>query len=315
MRYGRPRQAGELNQKLHRHTHQRRNRDQSVILAGDPRLGISQGSPRRRREADRGEQKSVEHQLTHRQIAERPFPEKKAGAPDTSGRGKGGKRASAASSRGNHLRFSIQLILTLISVMAQTSAPSTHSATLDDVATRADPANRVDPLTRANPVTSADPATLLFSDLDVELATTRRMLERVPDGKDDWRPHKKSRTLDELATHVAQLPGFGILMLTRDEYDGGTQPPEPKPSCCAERVETFDEVSGEFRRLVKEMTWDHAMSEWTLKFRGQVGVQCAAGAAAPERDAHPPRAPSRAARRVPAAARRSDPGQLRTLCR
>jgi hypothetical protein len=34
-----------------------------------------------------------------------------------------------------------------------------------------------------------DPATLLFSDLDVELATTRRMLERVPDGKDDWRPH------------------------------------------------------------------------------------------------------------------------------
>jgi uncharacterized damage-inducible protein DinB len=115
-----------------------------------------------------------------------------------------------------------------------------------------------------------DPATLLFSDLDVELATTRRMLERVPDGKDDWRPHRKSRTLDELATHVAQLPGFGIMMLTRDEYDGGTQPLEPKPSCCAERVEIFDEVSGEFRRLVKEMTWDNAMSQWTLKFRGQV---------------------------------------------
>jgi len=114
-----------------------------------------------------------------------------------------------------------------------------------------------------------DPATLLFSDLDVELATTRRMLERVPDGKDDWRPHKKSRTLDELATHVAQLPGFGIMMLTRDEYDGGTQPPEPKPSCCSERVEIFDEVSGEFRRLVKEMAWDQAMSPWTLKFRGQ----------------------------------------------
>jgi uncharacterized damage-inducible protein DinB len=109
----------------------------------------------------------------------------------------------------------------------------------------------------------------LFSDLDVELATTRRMLERIPDGKDDWRPHKKSRTLDELATHVAQLPGFGIMMLTRDEYDGGTAPPEPKPSCCSERVAIFDEVSGEFRRLMKEMTWDRAMSPWTLKFRGQ----------------------------------------------
>jgi len=114
-----------------------------------------------------------------------------------------------------------------------------------------------------------DPATLLFADLDTEMATTRRMLERVPDGKDDWRPHKKSRTLDELATHIAQLPGLGILMLTQDEYDGGTRSPEPKPSCCSERVEIFDDVSGEFRRLVKEMTWEQAMSPWTMKFRGQ----------------------------------------------
>ena len=153
--------------------------------------------------------------------------------------------------------------------MTETSAPSTHSATLDDVATRTNSATRTHSASSANPAISMDPATLLFSDLDTEMATTRRMLDRVPDGKDDWRPHKKSRTLDELATHVAQLPGFGIMMLTRDEYDGGTQPPEPKPSCCSERVETFDEVSGEFRRLVKEMTWDQAMSPWTLKFRGQ----------------------------------------------
>jgi uncharacterized damage-inducible protein DinB len=153
--------------------------------------------------------------------------------------------------------------------MTQSSASSTQSATRDDVATRTNSATRAHSATSANPAISMDPATLLFSDLDVELATTRRMLERVPDGKDDWRPHKKSRTLDELATHVAQLPGFGIMMLTRDEYDGGTQPPEPKPSCCSERVEIFDEVSGEFRRLVKELTWDQAMSPWTLKFRGQ----------------------------------------------
>jgi uncharacterized damage-inducible protein DinB len=132
-----------------------------------------------------------------------------------------------------------------------------HSSRFADQATTVDPAKTL------------DPATLLFSDLDVELATTRRMLERVPDGKDDWRPHKKSRTLAELATHVAQLPGFGILMLTRDEYDGGTQPPEPEPACCADRVKIFDEVSGKFRGLVKEMTWDQAMSPWTLKFRGQ----------------------------------------------
>jgi uncharacterized damage-inducible protein DinB len=141
--------------------------------------------------------------------------------------------------------------------MTQISESSTRSATLDDVATRTDPTLR------------KDPATVLFADLDTELATTRRMLERVPDGKDDWRPHKKSRTLDELATHVAQLPGFGIMMLTQDEFDGGTQPPEPKPADCAERVEIFDEVAGRFRQLVKGLTWDQALSPWTLKFRGQ----------------------------------------------
>ena len=154
--------------------------------------------------------------------------------------------------------------------MTQTSTSSTHSATLDDVATRADSSHRAHPATNADAVKTLDPAQLLFPDLDTELATTRRMLERVPDGKDDWRPHKKSRSLDDLATHIAQLPGFGIMMLTRDEYDGGTRPPEPKPGCCSERVEIFDEVSGEFQRLVKEMTWDQAMSPWTLKFRGQV---------------------------------------------
>ena len=153
--------------------------------------------------------------------------------------------------------------------MTQSSASSTQSATVDDVATRTDRATRAHPVTTGNPATTLDPAQLLFADLDTEMATTRRMLERVPDGKDDWRPHKKSRTLDELATHIAQLPGLGILMLTRDEYDGGTRPPEPKPSCCSERVEIFDEVSGEFRRLVREMTWEQAMSPWTMKFRGQ----------------------------------------------
>jgi uncharacterized damage-inducible protein DinB len=59
------------------------------------------------------------------------------------------------------------------------------------------------------------------------------------------------------------------MMLTRDEYDGGTQPTEPKPGCCSERVEIFDEVAGRFRQLVRDLTWDQALSPWTLKFRGQ----------------------------------------------
>lgn len=119
------------------------------------------------------------------------------------------------------------------------------------------------------PAPSEDPVTLLFADLEGELKTTRRFLERVPDGKNDWRPHVKSKSLGELAAHVAQLPGLGILMLTSDEFVGGTRS-EIKAANSAERVEMFDEVSGELQRLVKALTWDHAMSPWTLKFRDQV---------------------------------------------
>ena len=142
--------------------------------------------------------------------------------------------------------------------MTQPSASSTSSATPADQATRADEATR------------ADPATLLFPDLDGELKTTRRMLERVPNGKDDWSPHKKSKSLGELATHVAQLPGLGILMLTSDGHDAATQRPQPTAADSAERVKMFDEVSGELQRLLGEMTWDHAMSPWTLKFGDRV---------------------------------------------
>jgi uncharacterized damage-inducible protein DinB len=110
------------------------------------------------------------------------------------------------------------------------------------------------------------PASILFADIDGELATTRRMLERIPDGKEDWRPHPKSRSLGELATHVAQLPGFGVMMLTHDESDGA-QRPKVKVSDTAGRLKLFDEVSDELRRLLREMTWEHARSTWALRVR------------------------------------------------
>ncbi len=117
------------------------------------------------------------------------------------------------------------------------------------------------------------PAKILFPDLEGELKTTRLALERVPDGNDDWRPHQKSKTLDELATHIAQLPGLGITILTRDTYEGGSTPPQPKPANSAARLKIFDEVAGEFQRLVNELTWDRAMAPWTLTFNGHPVVK------------------------------------------
>ena len=112
---------------------------------------------------------------------------------------------------------------------------------------------------------------LLFPDLESELSTTRRMLERVPNGNNDWRPHTKSRTLGELATHLAQLPGFGILMATRNEFDGlAPRPPQPALTTSGERVRAFEEVSAQLRAILQQMTWDQANAPWKLRLGDKV---------------------------------------------
>jgi len=115
------------------------------------------------------------------------------------------------------------------------------------------------------------PIALLFPDLESELSTTRRMLARVPEGNEDWRPHSKSRTLGELATHLAQLPGFGLIMATRDEFDGlGQRPPEPRFTSSEERVRFFDELSGQLRKVLQQMTWEQARMPWKLRLGPKV---------------------------------------------
>ncbi len=59
----------------------------------------------------------------------------------------------------------------------------------------------------------------LLPEFDQEMATTRRVLERVPEGKSDWRPHPKSMPLGRLATHVAEIPSWIVNSLTKTELD------------------------------------------------------------------------------------------------
>lgn len=65
------------------------------------------------------------------------------------------------------------------------------------------------------------PIATLFADLEEELVATRRMLERFPDEHADWKPHEKSATLAQLATHVAELPQFGTAIATLPEWVAG----------------------------------------------------------------------------------------------
>jgi uncharacterized damage-inducible protein DinB len=60
---------------------------------------------------------------------------------------------------------------------------------------------------------------LFLAELGAEAPRTRRALERVPEGKDDWKPHQKSMPLGRLAMLVAQMPSWIPLIIGRDELD------------------------------------------------------------------------------------------------
>jgi uncharacterized damage-inducible protein DinB len=63
---------------------------------------------------------------------------------------------------------------------------------------------------------------LLLPELDAEIESTRKTLSRVPKDKGKFAPHPRSTPLERLAPHVAQLAGFGEIVLTTPELDFST---------------------------------------------------------------------------------------------
>lgn len=59
----------------------------------------------------------------------------------------------------------------------------------------------------------------LIPELQHEATSTKKMLEKVPADKFDWKPHDKSMSLGKLAAHVANIPNWLTLALTTDEFD------------------------------------------------------------------------------------------------
>ncbi|WP_080058894.1 DinB family protein [Spirosoma aerolatum] len=65
---------------------------------------------------------------------------------------------------------------------------------------------------------------IFLKELEQETQTTRKMLQRIPDDKYDWKPHQKSMTVRQLATHIANLPTWITMALTTDGLDFAKNP-------------------------------------------------------------------------------------------
>ena len=115
---------------------------------------------------------------------------------------------------------------------------------------------------------------LLLPEFDEEMAATRRMLERVPDGKPAWQPHQRSMTLGRLATHVAEIPLWTMRSLTLGEFDispPGAPPHQPRSlDTTAERLALFDKNVAEARRALAAAPDTEFARPWVFKRAGQV---------------------------------------------
>jgi uncharacterized damage-inducible protein DinB len=109
----------------------------------------------------------------------------------------------------------------------------------------------------------------ILPEFDDEMKKTRRILERVPDDKLDYKPHDKSMSLGRLSTHIAELPHWAVVALDQDVLD---MEPGFKPHIAtsqAELLQIFDKSAAEAREKIAAATDEHWDQIWTFKLSGK----------------------------------------------
>ena len=120
--------------------------------------------------------------------------------------------------------------------------------------------------------------TELFSgELEREGKSTRKVLERVPEGKNAWKPHERSMNLGYLAALVAQMPGWIEMMINTEELDLGApdsgrfRPLEQ--SSTKDLLAMFDANVAKAAQALGATNEEHLMKPWSFKMGGHVASQ------------------------------------------
>lgn len=113
----------------------------------------------------------------------------------------------------------------------------------------------------------------LLLEFDQESATTRKVLERIPDDKLAWKPHERSMAFGQLGTHVGTLYDWMIKTLKQDSFDvapvNGAPYRMPDFSSTAAILERFDALAKEARAALAEASDEQLLQPWSLLQGGQ----------------------------------------------
>jgi uncharacterized damage-inducible protein DinB len=104
----------------------------------------------------------------------------------------------------------------------------------------------------------------LLPEFDQEMATARRVLERLREDRYGWAPHEKSMKAGRLASHIAEMTTWGTISITQDSLDlaGGHQP--FNASSRAELLAAFDKNVADCRKAIEGASDETLMKPWSL---------------------------------------------------
>ena len=115
---------------------------------------------------------------------------------------------------------------------------------------------------------------MFMAELEREAEGTRKALERVPEGHNDWKPHPKSMPLGYLASLVATMPSWIVSMVKDDEFDmRGPAAQTFKPLEWKKREElvaALDSSIARAREALASTNDDHLMTNWKFVVGGHV---------------------------------------------
>ena len=117
---------------------------------------------------------------------------------------------------------------------------------------------------------------LLLPELELELAKTRRILDAVPEGNTEYKPHEKSMPLAKLAGHLTELPGFVTVILSIPGLDMAAPGNPRKPVLMESKeqlLEQFDANAAKALAALRRTTDQSFDQEWKLS-RGDIQIFC-----------------------------------------
>ena len=112
-------------------------------------------------------------------------------------------------------------------------------------------------------------ADTLLPEFDQEMATTRKVIERVPTDKGKFKPHPKSFSLGHLTQLVAGMPGWITNAVSETSLDLGGYPGYSYVRS-EDLVKSFDKHVKEARKAIASAKDSDFKINWSLKRGEQV---------------------------------------------